>query len=74
MAGAPLFLGCLQSYTNAALSAVEDPEKMLDQTVEDMQNDLAKLRQATAQVRRHTSEAIRRSALEGRHEASMKPA
>ncbi|CAI7880232.1 unnamed protein product [Closterium sp. NIES-53] len=40
----------VKSYTNAALSSLEDPEKMLDQTVEDMQNDLIKLRQATAQV------------------------
>lgn len=40
----------VKSYTNAALSAVEDPEKLLDQTVEDMQSDLTKLRQATAQV------------------------
>eukprot|EP00270_Netrium_digitus_P017649 TRINITY_DN652_c0_g1_i1.p1 TRINITY_DN652_c0_g1~~TRINITY_DN652_c0_g1_i1.p1 ORF type:complete len:354 (-),score=136.68 TRINITY_DN652_c0_g1_i1:156-1217(-) len=40
----------VKSYTNAALSAVEDPEKMLDQTVDEMADDLAKMRQATAQV------------------------
>ena len=34
-----------------AVSSVEDPEKMLDQTVSEMQNDLIKMRQASAQVR-----------------------
>lgn len=34
-----------------AVSSVEDPEKVLDQAVEDMQNDLIKLRQAAAEVR-----------------------
>lgn len=33
------------------VSSVEDPEKVLDQAVEDMQNDLIKLRQAAAEVR-----------------------
>ena len=33
-----------------AVSSVEDPEKMLDQTVTEMQNDLIKMRQASAQV------------------------
>lgn len=33
-----------------AVSSVEDPEKVLDQAVEDMQNDLIKLRQAAAEV------------------------
>ena len=33
-----------------AVSSVEDPEKMLDQTVSEMQNDLIKMRQASAQV------------------------
>ena len=40
-----------QSYANAIVSSVEDPEKMLDQTVNEMNDDLIKLRQATAQVR-----------------------
>ena len=39
-----------QSYVNAAINAAEDPEKMLDQTVNEMQEDLVKMRQAAAQV------------------------
>ncbi len=35
-----------------AVSAAEDPEKILDQAVEDMQGDLIRLRQAAAEVRR----------------------
>ncbi len=35
-----------------AVSAAEDPEKILDQAVADMQNDLIRLRQAAAEVRR----------------------
>ena len=34
----------------AAVGSAEDPEKMLDQAVNEMQNDLVKLRQASAQV------------------------
>jgi phage shock protein A len=34
-----------------AVSAAEDPEKILDQAVEDMQNDLIRMRQAAAEVR-----------------------
>lgn len=37
------------------MSSVEDPEKVLEQAVEDMQNDLIKLRQAAAEVRRLTA-------------------
>jgi phage shock protein A len=33
------------------VSSAEDPEKILDQAVEDMQNDLIRLRQAAAEVR-----------------------
>lgn len=33
-----------------AVGSAEDPEKMLDQAVNEMQNDLVKLRQASAQV------------------------
>lgn len=36
--------------THVAVSGVEDPEKMLDQTVNEMQEDLIKMRQASAQV------------------------
>jgi len=40
----------VKSYTNGIVSAAEDPEKILDQAVTDMQADLVKMRQATAQV------------------------
>lgn len=39
-----------QSYANALISSFEDPEKILEQTVLEMNNDLIKMRQATAQV------------------------
>jgi phage shock protein A len=38
------------SYANSLVSAAEDPEKILDQTVIEMQEDLVKMRQASAQV------------------------
>ncbi|PON59118.1 PspA/IM [Parasponia andersonii] len=44
------FARVIKSYANAILSSFEDPEKILDQTVVDMNNDLIKMRQATAQV------------------------
>ena len=37
------------SYANSLVSAAEDPEKILDQTVIEMQEDLVKMRQASAQ-------------------------
>eukprot|EP00246_Nothoceros_aenigmaticus_P004372 TRINITY_DN15899_c0_g1_i1.p1 TRINITY_DN15899_c0_g1~~TRINITY_DN15899_c0_g1_i1.p1 ORF type:complete len:313 (+),score=82.87 TRINITY_DN15899_c0_g1_i1:53-940(+) len=40
----------IKSYANAVVSAAEDPEKLLDQTVLEMQDDLGKMRQASAQV------------------------
>mmetsp|Transcript_5388 Transcript_5388/g.19704 ORF Transcript_5388/g.19704 Transcript_5388/m.19704 type:complete len:312 (-) Transcript_5388:147-1082(-) len=40
----------VKSYANALINRAEDPEKMLDQTVNEMTDDLVKLRQATAQV------------------------
>ncbi|KAG0486769.1 hypothetical protein HPP92_008864 [Vanilla planifolia] len=40
----------IKSYANAILSNVEDPEKILDQAVLEMNDDLTKMRQATAQV------------------------
>lgn len=40
----------MQSYANAIISSFEDPEKILEQAVLDMNNDLVKVRQATAQV------------------------
>ncbi|CAL5221158.1 g3297 [Coccomyxa viridis] len=39
-----------RSYANSIVSSVEDPEKMLEQTVNEMQSDLIKMRQASAQV------------------------
>lgn len=39
-----------KSYANALVSAAEDPEKILEQTVIEMNEDLVKLRQASAQV------------------------
>lgn len=39
-----------KSYANAIVSSAEDPEKLLDQTVLEMNEDLTKLRQASAQV------------------------
>lgn len=38
------------SYANSLVSAAEDPEKILDQAVLEMQEDLVKMRQASAQV------------------------
>jgi len=38
------------SYANSLVSSAEDPEKILDQTVNEMQEDLVKMRQAAAQV------------------------
>ncbi|CAN6448792.1 unnamed protein product [Victoria cruziana] len=40
----------VRSYANALLSSVEDPEKILEQAVLEMNDDLTKMRQATAQV------------------------
>ncbi|RWR71951.1 putative membrane-associated protein, chloroplastic [Cinnamomum micranthum f. kanehirae] len=44
------FARVIKSYANAVLSSVEDPEKILEQTVLEMNDDLTKMRQATAQV------------------------
>ncbi|XP_078164880.1 membrane-associated protein VIPP1, chloroplastic-like isoform X2 [Carex rostrata] len=40
----------VKSYANAAISSLEDPEKVLDQAVLEMNDDLVKMRQSTAQV------------------------
>ncbi|KAJ7554696.1 hypothetical protein O6H91_05G005500 [Diphasiastrum complanatum] len=40
----------VRSYANAIVSSAEDPEKLLDQTVLEMNEDLVKMRQASAQV------------------------
>ncbi|CAI9090858.1 OLC1v1025727C1 [Oldenlandia corymbosa var. corymbosa] len=44
------FARVVKSYANAIISSFEDPEKILEQTVIEMNNDLIKMRQATAQV------------------------
>uniref|UniRef100_A0A7N0RAX7 Uncharacterized protein n=1 Tax=Kalanchoe fedtschenkoi TaxID=63787 RepID=A0A7N0RAX7_KALFE len=44
------FARVVKSYANAVISAFEDPEKILEQTVIEMNDDLIKMRQATAQV------------------------
>ncbi|XP_058089024.1 membrane-associated 30 kDa protein, chloroplastic-like isoform X2 [Magnolia sinica] len=44
------FARVIKSYANAIISSVEDPEKILEQTVLEMNDDLTKMRQATAQV------------------------
>ncbi|GAA0166976.1 hypothetical protein Leryth_007701 [Lithospermum erythrorhizon] len=44
------FARVVKSYANAVISSFEDPEKILEQTVLEMNEDLVKLRQATAQV------------------------
>lgn len=44
------FARVVKSYANAVISSFEDPEKILEQTVLEMNNDLIKMRQATAQV------------------------
>ena len=38
----------VRANANAAVSSMEDPAKILDQSVADMQADLVKLRQAVA--------------------------
>ncbi|KAL3630923.1 Membrane-associated protein vipp1, chloroplastic [Castilleja foliolosa] len=44
------FARVVKSYANALVSTFEDPEKILEQTVLEMNDDLIKMRQATAQV------------------------
>ncbi|KAF3451022.1 hypothetical protein FNV43_RR07111 [Rhamnella rubrinervis] len=44
------FARVVKSYANALVSSFEDPEKILEQTVLEMNDDLTKMRQATAQV------------------------
>ncbi|CAI0541045.1 unnamed protein product, partial [Linum tenue] len=44
------FARVVKSYANSVLSSFEDPEKILDQAVLEMNDDLTKMRQATAQV------------------------
>ncbi|KMZ70107.1 Phage shock protein A, PspA [Zostera marina] len=44
------FSRLIKSYANAILSVFEDPEKILEQAVIEMKDDLMKIRHATAQV------------------------
>merc|ERR1719182_1050668 len=44
------FVRLVKSNVNEALSKMEDPEKVLEQAVIDMQKDLVKVRQAYAEV------------------------
>lgn len=45
----------------AAVSSAEDPEKLLDQVVQEMQGDLIRMRQAAAQVNSHYNVSSRQS-------------
>ena len=44
------FVRVVSSNVNNVLSNLEDPEKVLDQAVNDMQNDLVKIRQSYAEI------------------------
>lgn len=44
------FFRVVRANLNQAVSGLEDPEKLLNQTVADMQNDVVKVRQAYAEV------------------------
>ncbi|XP_071693108.1 membrane-associated protein VIPP1, chloroplastic-like [Rutidosis leptorrhynchoides] len=44
------FSRVVKSYASALISTFEDPEKILEQAVTEMNDDLVKMRQATAQV------------------------
>jgi len=44
------FARVIKSNVNQALNKMEDPEKVLDQAVVDMQNDLVKIRQSYAEI------------------------
>ncbi|KAJ8774843.1 hypothetical protein K2173_018102 [Erythroxylum novogranatense] len=60
------FARVVRSYANAILSSFEDPEKILDQAVLEMNDDLTKMRQATAQV------LASRKQLENKYRAAQK--
>jgi phage shock protein A len=55
----------VRANANAAVSGMEDPVKILDQSVADMQSDLVKLRQAVAirPIRLRPSHALGTSGL-----------
>lgn len=60
------FTRVIKSYANAIISTFEDPEKILEQTVLEMNDDLTKMRQATAQV------LASQKQLENKYKASQK--
>ena len=51
------FVRLVKSNVNSALGALEDPEKVLEQAVNDMQRDLTKVRQAYAEVKASSTRA-----------------
>merc|ERR1719453_1493465 len=62
------FVRLVKSNVNEALNKMEDPEKVLEQAVIDMQKDLVKVRQAYAEVSASTKrmeEQIRLAESEG---------
>ncbi|XP_074343311.1 membrane-associated protein VIPP1, chloroplastic-like [Apium graveolens] len=62
------FARVIKSYANAILSAFEDPEKILEQAVSEMNDDLIKMRQATAQT------LASQKQLENKHKAAQQAA
>jgi phage shock protein A len=44
------FFRVVKSNVNSVIQSLEDPEKVLDQAVNDMQSDLIKIRQSYAEV------------------------
>lgn len=59
------FARVIRSYANAIISSFEDPEKILEQAVLEMNDDLTKMRQATAQV------LASQKQLENKHKAAQ---
>ena len=62
------FVRLVKSNVNEALNKMEDPEKVLEQAVQDMQKDLVKVRQAYAEVSASTKrmeEQVRLAEAEG---------
>ncbi|XP_073102333.1 membrane-associated protein VIPP1, chloroplastic-like isoform X2 [Elaeis guineensis] len=65
----------IKSYANSVLSCLEDPEKKLEQAVLEMNDDLTKMRQATAQIantRAKSSRLLSSPSLTGDNASSLK--
>lgn len=45
------FVRVIQSYVSGFVGSYEDPERLLDRVIEEMQEDLVRMRQATAKVK-----------------------